>query len=127
MYPPVGLGQVRVNAKRDLTLAGGRLCIPAGTALWVPHHAMHNAKHNWDHPEEFLPGARLAPFHALADGVQREAGSNLPAWCQQLAPCCNSSPSGHLGMRGCSKSSASCCAFCGCAVGRRSGRLTSQW
>lgn len=67
MYPPVGLGQVRVNAKRDLTLAGGRLSIPAGTALWVPHHAMHNAKHNWDRPEDFLPGARLGRSRPLAN------------------------------------------------------------
>jgi hypothetical protein len=38
MYPPVGLGQIRVSHKHDLALAGGRLRVPRGTALWVPHH-----------------------------------------------------------------------------------------
>ena len=77
MYPPVGLGQVRVNAKRDLTLAGGRLSIPAGTALWVPHHAMHNAKHNWDRPEDFLPGARLGTLLAT---LQWHISMRMRSW-----------------------------------------------
>jgi hypothetical protein len=38
MYPPVGLGQIRVSHKHDLALAGGRIRVPRGTALWVPHH-----------------------------------------------------------------------------------------
>ena len=85
MYPPVGLGQVRVNAKRDLTLAGGRLSIPAGTALWVPHHAMHNAKHNWDRPEEFLPGARLALANPLSSGLRQCVAQLGPPYNQFLA------------------------------------------
>lgn len=34
MYPPVGIGQVRVAEKHDLVL-GGKLKIPAGTIMWV--------------------------------------------------------------------------------------------
>ncbi len=56
MYPPVGLGQVRVCHTHDLMLCGGKLFVPKGTALWVPHHGMHNTKHNWEEPEKFLPG-----------------------------------------------------------------------
>eukprot|EP00884_Botryococcus_braunii_P007185 jgi/Botrbrau1/16468/Bobra.0142s0062.1 len=61
MYPPVGLGQVRVCHTHDLMLCGGKLFVPKGTALWVPHHAMHNTKHNWDQPEKFLPERWLTP------------------------------------------------------------------
>ena len=38
MYPPVGLGQIRISHRHDLQLAGGRLRVPRGTVLWVPHH-----------------------------------------------------------------------------------------
>ena len=34
MYPPVGVGQIRVAEKHDIVL-GGKLHIPAGTILWV--------------------------------------------------------------------------------------------
>ena len=34
MYPPVGIGQIRVAEKHDIVL-GGRLHIPAGTIMWV--------------------------------------------------------------------------------------------
>jgi cytochrome P450 len=34
MYPPVGIGQIRVAEKHDLVL-GGKLKIPAGTIMWV--------------------------------------------------------------------------------------------
>jgi cytochrome P450 len=54
MYPPVGAGQVRIS-DRDLSLANGRLFVPAGTMLWVPHHSLQNAEHNWDEPEKFQP------------------------------------------------------------------------
>ena len=54
MYPPVGAGQVRIS-DRDLSLANGRLFVPAGTMLWVPHHSLQNAEHNWEEPEKFLP------------------------------------------------------------------------
>ena len=55
MYPPVSVGQVRVSNTHDMTL-GGRLHIPAGTAIWVPHHAIQNVSFNWDEPEIFKPG-----------------------------------------------------------------------
>jgi cytochrome P450 len=51
MYPPVGIGQLRMCHTHDLRLAGGRLFVPRGTLVWVPHHAMHNAAHNWDEPD----------------------------------------------------------------------------
>ncbi|KAK9916187.1 hypothetical protein WJX75_009837 [Coccomyxa subellipsoidea] len=54
MYPPVSVGQVRVSNTHDITL-GGRLHIPAGTAIWVPHHAIQNVSYNWDEPEKFKP------------------------------------------------------------------------
>ena len=34
MYPPVGIGQIRVAEKHDIVL-GGKLHIPAGTVMWV--------------------------------------------------------------------------------------------
>ncbi len=55
MYPPVAIGQIRVNARRDVVLAG-RLTLPRGTAVWVPHAALHMAAFNWAQPEAFLPG-----------------------------------------------------------------------
>ena len=55
MYPPVGIGQVRISNSHDITLAD-RLHIPAGTCIWVPHHAIQNASFNWDDPEKFMPG-----------------------------------------------------------------------
>lgn len=55
MYPPVGVGQLRVSQTHDLKLAGGRLFIPRGTLVWVPHHAMQNTLHNWDEPDSFRP------------------------------------------------------------------------
>ncbi|EIE19060.1 cytochrome P450 [Coccomyxa subellipsoidea C-169] len=60
MYPPVSIGQVRVSNTHDITL-GGRLHIPAGTAIWVPHHAMQNVSYNWDEPEKFKPERWLTP------------------------------------------------------------------
>ena len=55
MYPPLGIGQLRVCHTHDLRLAGGRVLVPRGTLVWVPHHAMHNAQHNWDEPDAFKP------------------------------------------------------------------------
>lgn len=55
MYPPVGIGQIRVCHTQDLVLAGGRLTVPRGALVWVPHHAMQNAAHNWDEPAVFKP------------------------------------------------------------------------
>lgn len=55
MYPPVGVGQTRVCANRD-TMVGGRLLLPAGTIVTVPHHTLHNVSFNWDAPDKFLPG-----------------------------------------------------------------------
>lgn len=59
MYPPVSVGQVRVSNTHDITLAG-RLHIPAGTAIWVPHHAIQNVSFNWDAADKFVPGAQPA-------------------------------------------------------------------
>ena len=39
MYPPVGVGQIRTSHRHDLQLAGGRIRVPRGTMLWVPHHS----------------------------------------------------------------------------------------
>lgn len=68
MYPPVGVGQIRISHTHDLVLCGGKLTVPSGTLLWVPHHAIQNTTLNWDHPEEFQPGARhlsavVQPIH----------------------------------------------------------------
>jgi cytochrome P450 len=49
--------QVRMS-RADLALAGGRLVIPRGTLVLVPHHAIQNSAHTWDRPDKFLPGAR---------------------------------------------------------------------
>ena len=56
MYPPVGVGQLRISHTHDLVLCGGKLTIPSGTLLWVPHHGIQNVTANWDHPEKFQPG-----------------------------------------------------------------------
>ena len=63
LYPPVAVGQIRCNLHRDVVLAG-RLTLPRGTAVWVPHGALHTAPFNWPDPDAFLPG-RLQ--HALSD------------------------------------------------------------
>ncbi|KAK9904844.1 hypothetical protein WJX75_003698 [Coccomyxa subellipsoidea] len=54
MYPPVGIGQLSVSYSHDITLAG-RLHIPAGTIIWVPHHAIQNVSFNWDDANKFKP------------------------------------------------------------------------
>lgn len=56
LYPPVGIGQIRVSRRHDMTLAG-KLHLPRGTMLWVPHHAIQNTSFNWDYPDQFVPGA----------------------------------------------------------------------
>jgi hypothetical protein len=55
MYPPVGVGQLRVSHTHDITLAG-LLHLPAGTQIWVPHHAIQNVSFNWDDADKFKPG-----------------------------------------------------------------------
>ncbi|CAL8464666.1 g4201 [Coccomyxa elongata] len=60
MYPPVAVGQVRVSNTHDITL-GGRLHIPAGTAIWIPHHAIQNVSFNWDDADMFKPERWLTP------------------------------------------------------------------
>ena len=100
MYPPVGIGQMRVSYSHDITLAG-RLHIPAGTVMWVPHHAIQNVFFNWDDPETFLPGAPVSVlgcirFVVTSDALERlqkqlersradtdDMGGGL--WCRALA------------------------------------------
>ncbi|CAL8465573.1 g5109 [Coccomyxa elongata] len=60
MYPPVGGGQMTMSQSHDITLAN-RLVIPAGTAIWVPHHAIQNVSFNWDQPNAFMPERWLVP------------------------------------------------------------------
>ncbi|CAK0787662.1 hypothetical protein CVIRNUC_010884 [Coccomyxa viridis] len=60
MYPPVGIGQVRVSASHDITLAD-RLHLPAGTCIWVPHHAIQNVSFNWADHDKFKPERWLTP------------------------------------------------------------------
>lgn len=55
MYPPVGIGQMR-EALTDVTIAG-KLKIPKGTIVWVPHYGIQNTILNWDEPDKFIPGA----------------------------------------------------------------------
>ncbi|CAL8469474.1 g9015 [Coccomyxa elongata] len=78
MYPPVGIGQIRVSHSHDVMLCGGKLAIPRGTLLWVPHHAMHNTAANWDLPAEFRPERWR---EAGAEYAQKE--SALPAELQE--------------------------------------------
>ena len=90
MYPPVAFGQMRVSFKHDLVLAG-RLTIPKGTLLWVPHHSLQNVSFNWDDPDKFLPGVRaqVTLTHLASQGftpgywclVPRRAG-NMHNWAQ---------------------------------------------
>lgn len=66
MYPPVGIGQLRVSNTHDITLAG-RLHIPAGTQMWVPHHAIQNVSFNWDDHDKFKPGVpALCYFQSIS-------------------------------------------------------------
>jgi cytochrome P450 len=74
MYPPVGIGQVRISTSHDITLAD-QLHIPAGTCIWVPHHAIQNASFNWDDPDKFLPGE--LPFLMLKALKIRSLGISM--------------------------------------------------
>ncbi|KAK9801866.1 hypothetical protein WJX73_003752 [Symbiochloris irregularis] len=66
LYPPVGIGQIRVSRRHDITLAG-KLHLPRGTLLWVPHHAIQNTSFNWDQPDKFLPERWLEKGQEYAD------------------------------------------------------------
>ena len=76
MYPPVAIGQMRVSYSHDIVL-GGQLSVPAGTVLWVPHHAMQNVSFNWDEPEKFLPGAPCALADRSSQGLDAEGTACL--------------------------------------------------
>ena len=68
LYPPVGIGQIRVCHTQDLALAGGRLTVPRGALVWVPHLAMQTAAHNWGSDgQEFKPERWLVPGCEYAD------------------------------------------------------------
>ena len=54
MHPAIGVGQLRV-CTTDTNLAG-HMMLPAGTVLWMPHHAIQNSHLNWDKPDSFVPG-----------------------------------------------------------------------
>ncbi len=56
MYPPAGVGVVRINRERDVLL-NNQVLVPRGVGVWLPTHALHNVSDNWDHPDAFLPGA----------------------------------------------------------------------
>ena len=71
MYPPVGIGQVRISNSHDITLAD-RLHIPAGTCIWVPHHAIQNASFNWDDPEKFMPCMRTGFLYCARAPANQE-------------------------------------------------------
>ena len=78
MYPPVGIGQIRV-ASQDVML-GENLFIPKGVIVIVPHFAMHNVSHNWSNPSEFDPGlspcldSSLGMLTGLTRCVSRTSG-----------------------------------------------------
>ena len=75
MFPPVGVGQIRVSHTHDLVLCNGKLTVPRSTLIWVPHHSMHNTTHNWDEPEKFLPGGRSLPVgHIKLGSSANDAG-----------------------------------------------------
>ena len=87
MYPPVAFGQMRVSFQHDLVLAG-RLTIPRGTLLWVPHHSLHNASFNWDRPHTFLPGGPPpcpGPRQEVPDRHPSLPGSGAPLRCMHAA------------------------------------------
>ena len=76
MYPPVGIGQVRVSASHDITLAD-RLHLPAGTCIWVPHHAIQNVSFNWDDHDKFKPGVPSICGSALCRLCEVQDGAML--------------------------------------------------
>ena len=84
MYPPVGIGQVRVSASHDITLAD-RLHLPAGTCIWVPHHAIQNVSFNWDDHDKFKPGVPSYCGLALCRLCEAQGGSNAVLWVS--CPC----------------------------------------
>ena len=57
MYPPLGLGQIRIS-ENDVTI-GKKLRIPKGTLVWVPHHGIMNTQLNWEEPTRFNPGTSI--------------------------------------------------------------------
>ncbi|KAK9832710.1 hypothetical protein WJX81_002799 [Elliptochloris bilobata] len=69
LYPPVAVGQIRCNASKDVVLAG-RLTLPRGTAVWVPHAALHMAAFNWPQPDAFLPERWLTEEGLLAPDIE---------------------------------------------------------
>lgn len=81
MYPPVAIGQVRVSNTHDITL-GGRLHIPAGTAIWVPHHAIQNVSFNWDDADMFKPGT---PVCVSLQNFFRRPNAPAGSWCSALS------------------------------------------
>ena len=59
MYPPVGVGQIRVAEKHDIVL-GGKLHIPAGTILWVSF-------------ARFLKTSHLLKYHGILEQCKHAA------------------------------------------------------
>lgn len=85
MYPPVGVGQIRVAQKHDFLL-GGKLLIPAGTIMWVRDTASHSYQQLKDKTlrvtsiEARLQGAvPQARLHRLSR--RNPAGSSCSEWC----------------------------------------------
>ena len=86
MYPPVGIGQVRVSASHDITLAD-RLHLPAGTCIWVPHHAIQNVSFNWDDHDKFKPGVPPPVALPSAYSVKPRMDDNTALWVSCHASC----------------------------------------
>lgn len=78
MYPPVGFGQVR-QALRDVTLAG-KLRIPKGVIVWVPHYGIQNTIHNWEEPNKFVPGALMSSLKYCFEALDSSAGLVGSVW-----------------------------------------------
>ncbi|EIE19314.1 cytochrome P450 [Coccomyxa subellipsoidea C-169] len=84
MYPVAG-GTVRMP-KKDVLL-GGKYLIPKGTTVFLPLHAIHNCRANYEEPDKFLPERWLEPGAEYAR--PRGAAGGVPSGQGGEAACTN--------------------------------------